>query len=310
VNPHHGTPVNPWAPDRAPGGSSSGSAVAVASGIAAAAVGTDAGGSVRIPAALNGLVGLKPTRGAVPLEGVAQLTHDLDHVGPIAWTVDDAATLFEVMAAVALDRDAAVGRVALLPDVFAGLDEAVTAPVLAAAAEVFGACPEIATPLTAWSVQVAFVVAGTEAAERFGALAASGALAPDTRVTLRLAEGLGDEDRRRAARAREGIRAELDLALRGHDVLIAPATGAAAPRVHPAARRTGELDLATVARLAAPCFPANLTGLPALTVPCVREGLPVGMQLVGRRGEEARLLAAARAVEARFGPRRPPRWHG
>src|ERR1700674_4990226 len=85
VNPHHGTPVNPWDPLRIPGGSSSGPAVAVASGIAAAAIGTDAGGSIRVPATINGLVGLKPTLGAVPQEGVAGLTFDLDHSGPLAW---------------------------------------------------------------------------------------------------------------------------------------------------------------------------------------------------------------------------------
>src|SRR5207302_8418912 len=99
VNPHHGTPVNPWDPSRIPGGSSSGSAVAVASGIAPIALGSDAGGSIRVPAAINGLVGLKPTFGAVPQEGVAGLTFDLDHSGPIAWTVEDATDVFEVISA-------------------------------------------------------------------------------------------------------------------------------------------------------------------------------------------------------------------
>src|SRR5260221_10017497 len=105
VNPWHGTPVNPWDPSRIPGGSSSGSAVAVASGIAPVALGSDAGGSVRVPAACNGLVGLKPTMGAVPQDGVAGLTFDLDHSGPLAWTVADATDVVEVMAGRAVERN-------------------------------------------------------------------------------------------------------------------------------------------------------------------------------------------------------------
>src|SRR5207244_3967788 len=108
-----------------PGGSSSGSAVAVASGIAAAAVGTDAGGSIRVPAALNGLVGLKPTYGAVPSQGVALLTRDLDTLGPLAWTVEDAALLFEALAAARVDRAARAERPAVLADFFEGAEEPV-----------------------------------------------------------------------------------------------------------------------------------------------------------------------------------------
>src|SRR5438270_237406 len=106
INPHFGTPVNPWDPARIPGGSSAGSAVAVASGIAPVALGSDAGGSIRIPATINGLVGLKPTFGAVSQQGVAGLTFDLDHSGPLAWTVADATGLFDVIAARAGDRKA------------------------------------------------------------------------------------------------------------------------------------------------------------------------------------------------------------
>src|ERR1041384_2485416 len=122
VNPHWGTPVNPWDPARIPGGSSSGSAVAVASGIAPVAIGTDAGGSVRIPAACNGLVGLKATFGAVPIDGVVGVRVDLDHAGPLAWTVSDAADVFEVIAGRAVNRGAAVDRAALVKDLFPGAE--------------------------------------------------------------------------------------------------------------------------------------------------------------------------------------------
>src|SRR5688572_8827211 len=188
VNPHHGTPVNPWDPDRIPGGSSSGSAVAVASGIAPIAVGTDAGGSIRVPAAINGLVGLKPTFGAVPLDGIARLTGDLDHAGPIAWTVEDATLLFEILADRKVDRKAAVSAPALLTDFFRNVIDGVDRPVLHAARETFGALPEVATPFSTWAAAVEFVIVGTDAQRTCGNYLRNHRddLAPDTRVILRL----------------------------------------------------------------------------------------------------------------------------
>ncbi|HSO94076.1 MAG TPA: amidase, partial [Candidatus Dormibacteraeota bacterium] len=97
-NPWWGVALNPWDPGRIPGGSSGGSAIAVAAGLAAAAIGSDTGGSIRIPASLCGCVGLKPTYGLIPLDGVIPLGWSLDHAGPLARTVDDARLLFEVMA--------------------------------------------------------------------------------------------------------------------------------------------------------------------------------------------------------------------
>lgn len=312
VNPHHGTAVNPWAPDRIPGGSSSGAAVAVASGMAAAAVGTDAGGSIRVPAALNGLVGLKPTYGAVPMDGVARLTEDLDHAGPIGWTVDDVAALFEVLADRKLDTGISAGRVAALADLFEGADEQVTRPVRAAIAEVFGTCPEVRSPATSWAAAVEFVIVSTQAARLIGAELERQApfMGADTRIILRLGKEIPAEDYRKASAWRQAMRRELEALLAGHDLLLGPAVGSQAPRLHPTAARTGELDTYTMARLAAVTFPANLTGLPACTVPCVREGLPTGLQIIGRPGDEARVLAAARAVEQAFGPRRPPARRG
>src|SRR5512147_1614370 len=98
VNPHYGTPVNPWGRDRMPGGSSSGSGAAVATGLCAGALGTDTGGSVRIPASLCGIVGLKPTYGRVSRAGVVPLAWSLDHVGPMTRTVTDAALLLQALA--------------------------------------------------------------------------------------------------------------------------------------------------------------------------------------------------------------------
>lgn len=312
VNPRQGTPVNPWDPKRIPGGSSSGSAVAVASGVAPVALGTDAGGSVRVPATLNGLVGLKPTFGAIPLQGVAGLTLDLDHAGPIAWTVEDAARVFEVVAARPLSRAPFAGKVALLSDFLDGAEPAVAAAARVAASAVFGAMDEVATPLCAWATAVEFVVVGTDAQKTCGPLLRDHAaeLGADTRVILNLGGGLGAADRARADAVRAGMRRELDALLERYDVLLGPALGAQAPLLNPAALVSGELDTRSMAQLAAVTFVTNLTGHPCCVVPCVREGAPMGLQVIGRHGAEATVLAAARRIEEAFGPRRPPRWHG
>ena len=309
VNPHYGTPVNPWDPDRIPGGSSSGSAVAVASGIAPIAVGTDAGGSIRVPAAINGLVGLKPTFGAVPLDGIARLTVDLDHAGPLAWTVEDATLLFEILADRTVDRAATVNAPALLTDFFKNVIDGVDQPVLHAAREVFGSLPEVATPFATWAAAVEFVIVGTDAQRTCGDHLRNHGddIAPDTRVILRLGAGLTAADRKRADGVRAAMRRELDDLLAKHDVLIGPALGCLAPRLPRAARKTGQLDTVTLARLAGQSFVSNLTGHPSVVVPCVREGLPIAMQIIGRPNDEARVLAAARIVERSYGPRRPPR---
>lgn len=316
INPHYGTPVNPWSPDRIPGGSSSGVGVAVASGIGPAGVGTDAGGSIRIPATLCGLVGLKPTYGAVPAQGVATLTRDLDHVGPIGWTVGDVALLFEAMSG----QKSMGGRFqageamcgAFLSDFFDGCEQAVSTAVRDAIFEVFGMCAEQRTPMTAWATVVEFVIVGTDAAELMGGLLATNArrLGADVRVLLNLGRGLPKSDRERVDWMRLAIRAELDALLKRFDILLAPAVGAFAPSLNPSAARAGEIDTRSSAQLSAVNFPANLAGLPSVTVPCVREGLPMGMQIIGRAGAEAVVLEAARRVEKIFGPRRPPRWHG
>jgi aspartyl-tRNA(Asn)/glutamyl-tRNA(Gln) amidotransferase subunit A len=309
VNPHYGTPVNPWDPDRIPGGSSSGSAVAVASGIVPIAVGTDAGGSIRVPAAVNGLVGLKPTFGAVPLDGIMRLTTDLDHVGPLAWTVEDATLLFEILADRKVDRSATVTTPALLSDFFEGVIDGVDRPVLQAARESFGQLPEVASPFSALAAAVEFVIVGTDAQRTCGDyLRDHGSeMGADTRVILRLGAGLTADDRKRAGGVRAAMRRELDELLQKHDVLIGPALGCLAPRLHRAARETGEVDTVALARLAAQSFVANLTGHPSVVVPCVRDGLPIAMQIIGRHNDEARVLAAARMVERNYGARRPPR---
>ncbi|MGZ6144228.1 MAG: amidase family protein, partial [Myxococcales bacterium] len=267
---------------------------------------------VRVPATINGLVGLKPTYGAVPLEGVAGLTFDLDHCGPIAWTVEDAAQVFEVIAARPIDRAAQPKSFALLDDFFENGEPEAMARVRSAAKEVFGELPPVKTPLCAWATAVEFVIVGTDAQQTCAPHLREHAaeIAPDTRMILQLGAGMPPADRAKADRLRAGMRRELDALLEKYDVLVGPAIGCFAPPLHPGARAFGELDTARIAQLAAVTFVTNLTGHPCCAVPCVRDGLPMGMQVIGRHGDESRVLAAARKVEAAFGPRKPPRWHG
>src|SRR5690606_33295703 len=248
--------------------------VAVASGIAAAAVGTDAGGSVRVPAALNGLVGLKASYGAVPDDGVARLTRDLDHVGPMGWTVDDVTVMFEAMSGRSIDREVKVERIGVLTDFFGGADADLVAAVRAAISECFGECAEEKTPMCAWASAVEFVTVGTDASQLIGELLVKHGpqMAPDSRFILQLGGGLTAEDRRKADGVRRGMVAELKALLERYDVLVGPMVGCFAPMLHEAARKHGELDTATMGKLAAATFPANLTGFPSATVPCVRSG--------------------------------------
>jgi Asp-tRNA(Asn)/Glu-tRNA(Gln) amidotransferase A subunit family amidase len=220
--------------------------------------------------------------------------------------------VFEVVAARSVDRMAQAQRPALLADFFDGGEPAAMDAVRAAVREVFGDIPEVRTPLSAWAAAVEFVIVGTDAQQTcaFHLRDHAGEIGPDTRTILHLGAGLPAADRERADAVRGGMRREIDALLEKYDVLVGPAIGCFAPKIHPAARSDGELDTATIARLAAVTFVTNLTGHPCCAVPCVREGLPMGIQIIGRHGDESRVLAGARAVEAKFGPRKPPRWHG
>jgi aspartyl-tRNA(Asn)/glutamyl-tRNA(Gln) amidotransferase subunit A len=306
INPHHGTPRNPWDPARMPGGSSAGSAVAVATGIAAAAIGTDAGGSIRVPACFNGLVGLKPAYGVVPDDGVAKLTDDLDHTGPIGWTVEDVTLVYEAIAARTVARDTPIGKVAILEDFFLGADAAVADAVRVAIAAVFPDAGTVSTPACRHATAVESVLVGTDASRRFPRERRA-PLGPDARFILALGEGFTAEDRRRADAKRAEMRAEIAAAFTRADVLVSPMASGLAPVMHPG-DRGGVVEVGLVARVAGISFVANLTGTPSVTVPCFRGEHPIGMQILAR--DEATALAAARRVEAQFGPRRPPRWHG
>ncbi len=333
VNPHYGTPRNPWDRRRMPGGSSSGSAVAVAAGLCAGALGTDTGGSIRIPAAFCGLVGLKPTYGRVSRAGVIPLAWSLDHVGPMTRTVTDAALLLQVLAGrdpadpSAADvpvpdyRRAMQGemrglRLGLPKDFFfERLDPEVRVAVLAAARSLEGlgaSVEEVSLPGIQHAGPASFAIIAAEATAYHEPYLKARATeyGPDVRTRLTTGQFILAGHYLKAQRARQVIRAEVDAALRQVHALLFPTTPIPAP---PLDAREISLDGLTedVRWWLIRCTrPVNVTGHPALSVPCglTAAGLPIGLQLVGRHFDEATLLRIGHAFEA-VSPtrgRRPP----
>jgi aspartyl-tRNA(Asn)/glutamyl-tRNA(Gln) amidotransferase subunit A len=334
LNPHYGPAHNPWDPARVPGGSSGGSAAAVAAGMAPAALGTDAGGSVRIPAALCGVVGLKPTHGLVPVRGgIGFGNPTVDHIGPLGRSVADAALLLSLMAGPdardpttrpappAGDYVGAAAQGAAAPDLrglrvgvpadhyFAPLDPGVEGAVRAAIEHLAGlgaqVCPVGLPDHEALLAGIAGL--GAELLAYHGRWLRTRLQDYSEGVQPRLlaSQFILASDYAKALRARRLLRERYDAALQGVDLLAAPTCAVPAPTIAEAEADRVPLGGQTTDTgvLARNTRPANLTGLPAISVPCgfVTAGgsrLPVGLMLIGRPFEEARLLHAAAAYEA------------
>lgn len=328
---------NPWDPGRTPGGSSGGSGAAVAALMGPASMGTDTGGSVRIPAAACGVVGLKPTYGLVPLTGVRPVSWSYDHPGPITRTVTDAALLLSAVAgpdpsdpasldvaapdlAGPLERDPDVRglTIGVLTDQFAGCDPEVSRAVLAAIAELAGLgarTREAAVPMADVLSPVSHTIISAESAsaER-PVLRENGHLYGDrVRDGLRAGSLIPAAAYVTALRARERMRGEWRalFAASGAAVMIAPTLPAAPPRYgeDTVTYADGSTSPA-LAAFAGQNYAANAAGLPALQIPVGFDaaGLPIGMQIIGPPLGEPAVLRFARAYE-RLSPRaglRPP----
>jgi aspartyl-tRNA(Asn)/glutamyl-tRNA(Gln) amidotransferase subunit A len=292
-NPHYGFVRNPHDTDRIPGGSSGGSAVAVAAALCDWAIGTDTGGSIRMPASLCGVVGLKPTYGTVSTENVIPLAASLDTVGPMAADVRTVALGLEMLTGrtglVPPEAPVAVSgyKVAVPGGWVEGLDsetERVWRRVSAGFAEIDFPDRE---DLTATFKRIS----GYEAArfhrtwiehcsERYG---------PDVLARLKDGMQLTAEDYAAALGERERKRALVARAMSGWDAIMLPATACVAPKIDGPDRRE---PLTRFLRA------FSVTGQPVLVVPAPTPGLPVGIQLVGHAGEDAVLLKLGRAFEA------------
>jgi aspartyl-tRNA(Asn)/glutamyl-tRNA(Gln) amidotransferase subunit A len=328
-NPHFGPTRNPWDLSRIPGGSSGGSAAAVAAGLCTAAIGTDTGGSIRIPAALCGIVGIKPTYDRVSREGITPLAWSLDHVGPLTRSVTDAELLLHV-----LDGSMATGRPLPaqpahavmqlkiaglrvgLPRVFweaAGDDvRALGEGALQTLKSLGATVREVEFPSGAIATSAVSVIISAEATavhedrlhehpEAYGA---------DVRIRLDSGFFVRGIDYIHAQRVRGVILRECLNIFNEVDILALPTTTHAAPPIDESP--AGGSGQATPVRviLTRLTNPFNLLGLPALSIPCgfTVEKLPVGLQLVGRPNDEATVFRLGGAYETKteWTRRRPP----
>jgi Asp-tRNA(Asn)/Glu-tRNA(Gln) amidotransferase A subunit family amidase len=311
LNPWHGTARNPYDPSRDTGGSSSGSGAVVALGVTPIALGNDGGGSIRIPAALNGVCGHKPTFGRVPTDGVRLLCWSLESSGPLATTVDDLVTAMTVLTDAPLLLPPMKSlRVGICTPWWNWATGEVQAIARAAVEKIVGSeIVEVALPHIELSLPVGAATFTVEAAAAMArALDDGEPLARSTRVTLELARGLSAVSYVQAQRARQLIVRDFELALADVDVVVTPTTAVTAPRY----RDEGdELDEAMINRMVAFTFASNLTGLPATSVPCGYDGdgMPVGLQVIAGHGRDELALAVAGRVEQAVVRRRPSVWY-
>jgi Asp-tRNA(Asn)/Glu-tRNA(Gln) amidotransferase A subunit family amidase len=309
-NPRFGRVVNPAARDRIPGGSSGGSAAAIAAGIVRLAVGTDTAGSIRIPAACCGIVGLKPSYDALPRDGVVDLAFSLDHVGPMAASVDDCAAFFAAM--LGLDapprwtrRDLAGVAIARLGGYFAQpLDGDVRRAVdeaCAAAAKDGARVVERSVDGMELAPAIQFNTITPEAtayhAER---LAQRGEqYGEDVRVRIEIGLFLPGQWYVKAQRMRAALAARVDALFSEASVLLCPTLRTPAPPIGGARVDIGGRDYPLHTGVTNLTLPFNLCGLPAVSVPWSRsrDGVPVSIQVVAPRGEDWRALAVAQRLE-------------
>jgi amidase len=289
INPWFGTPQNPLDPALAPGGSSSGSAVAVATGAAEVAYGTDTGGSIRIPAACCGVCGLKTTWGRISLAGVRPLAPSLDTVGPMAADVAGLAAGMRLLEpGFRAARDAGAPRVARLripaaPEV----DDAVTAALRAVSWDAGDLDPGEWLTATRWTGQQLVTEAYLANREIFDRAAAR--ISPDVAARLDAGRRVGPATVTEAKRARARWSLQLTALFERFDLLVSPTLLILPPK----------LDDASELLEARATMPVNLAGVPALALPVpARGGRPASLQLISAWGTEEFLLAAGAAVEA------------
>jgi aspartyl-tRNA(Asn)/glutamyl-tRNA(Gln) amidotransferase subunit A len=317
INPHYGTPKNAFdrATGRIPGGSSSGAAVSVTDGMAAGAIGTDTGGSIRIPAALNGLVGFKPTARRVPLDGVLPLAFTLDSAGPIAKTVTDCALLDQVLAAEAdgvpapanlRDLGFAVPKTVFQDD----LSPAVADAFKAALVRLSTAGASIVELPMAEFAQAAAVnprgaLTGAEAYS-WHRQWMNGADKYDPRVLVRMrpAETMTAASYIELIKLREKFISTINTAASGYDAMLMPTTPDTAPTIAEASKDDETYFRLNLRMLRNPAI-VNLFDGCALSVPCHERGAaPVGMMIAGTQNTDSKILAIGLAVEEVVSKRR------
>lgn len=322
INPHFGAVHNPWNLAHMTGGSSSGSAAAVAVGMCLAAMGTDTGGSIRIPASLCGVVGLKPTYGRISTRGIFPLSWNLDHAGPLTRSVRDAAILLQVLAG--YDELDPYSVKMPVDDYLTGLNSGVKNLRLAVLTGTYAweADPEVLEAVRIGTLVFESLGAEVEPVEMnflLDAARANSVMTPadaavfhqerlknfpldfgaDIRERLTIGASYSSTDYILARRTQTEMRRRMEIFFQKFDALILPATPISAPLIE------GSDALSQARSLTRFTAPFNLTGLPAISLPCgfSEAGLPIGMQIVCRAWDEMKLLQIAQAFENATG------WH-
>jgi len=317
VNPHYGTCRNPWNPDLISGGSSGGSAVAVATGMSLAALGTDTGGSIRIPAALCGVVGLKPTFGRVSGRGVIPLSWNLDHVGPLTRTVRDAARMLTVLAGFDPHDPASVNfpvddysthlednvrglRVAVAVGEYVESIDSEVRNVVETAIQAFKELGAILEKVDCSWLE-AMALANSRMTQADGAAYYReqlsfhpGMFGSDVRQRLENGAAVTSSEYVLARQKQSESRRFCEQLFEKYDILLLPTTPISAPKVED----TQAIEAAR--QLTRFTAPFNLTGLPALSVPCgfTASNLPIGLQIVAKHWGEAKILQAGNAYQS------------
>jgi Asp-tRNA(Asn)/Glu-tRNA(Gln) amidotransferase A subunit family amidase len=332
INLHHGTVRNPYNWSRDPGGSSGGSAAAVAAGLCPVAIGADGGGSIRIPAALCGVVGLKATYGRISSYGSFPLDWSVGHLGPIGATVDDVALAYAATAGPdprdpntmhqpshkltgGKSDEAADGlsslRLGIYPEWFNHAES-----------EIVACCEEMVNQLAARGAEIVEIeipdldeLRLAHGVTILSEMATSMANYPQhwhelsaaTRINLSLGRSFSAVDYLQAQRMRTRAMDAFANIFKGVDVVVSPATAVLAPPISQQILSHGVADMGVVAELMRFVVPANMTGLPAISLPVgySRAGLPIGMQLMGRPWEEQLLFRVARVTESLVSRRLP-----
>jgi aspartyl-tRNA(Asn)/glutamyl-tRNA(Gln) amidotransferase subunit A len=335
------TTRNPWDLDRVPGGSSGGSAAAVAAGEAIAALGSDTGGSIRQPASLCGVTGMKPTYGRVSRFGLVAFASSLDQIGPFSQDVEDCAVLLNAICGHDPQDSTSVNMAvpdftrSLLPEVrgfrlgvpaeyfVEGMDPGVKASIekaIGALEELGAGCEEVSLPHTEYAVAVYYLVATAEASSnlarydgvKYGYRSPRPGDLLDMYSSTR-AEGFGAEVKRRimlgtyalssgyydayylkAQKVRTLIRQDFDQAFQRFDVLITPTAPTPAFRIGEKMDDPLQMYLSDIFTI-----PCNLAGLPGISIPCglSKDGLPIGLQILGKPFDEAKVLRVAHAFQ-------------
>ncbi len=321
LNTHHGTARNPYQPQHHTGGSSSGSAAAVASGLCPLAVGADGGGSIRIPSGFCGVFGLKATYGRISEVGAAPLCWSLAHMGPIAATARDCALGYWALAGPDSRYKAGIGqpaphlqdfdnfdlgglRIGIFRPWFEDADEDVvsTCQRMIEQLESMGAqvqeveIPELELARLAHTISITSEMVTSlesEYAEHRGSFGL------DIRTNMAISRTFTGRDYVRAQQARTRVSGIFARVLEGVDVIASPTAGITAPAIHPGALSHGESNLTILGAIMRFAFPANLTGLPAISIPAGYDnaGMPIGIQFLGRAWAEHTLLRLAHAAE-------------